>query len=125
MISYIVGAILNTILNFILIPSYCLLGAAVATLITELVVLIIQCFYLRDMLFLVLPTTNIIPIVIAATLSIPVLYLTSHMFVIQAVRVCIGGVCYVLCYIVLLYFLKEPDAIQFLTKGKTFLRKFL
>lgn len=46
-ISVIAGAIVNVILNFILIPIYKSLGAAIATVISEFVVTSVQLFYVR------------------------------------------------------------------------------
>ncbi|RPK15249.1 oligosaccharide flippase family protein [Priestia endophytica] len=46
----VLGAILNFILNLVLIPEYKATGAATATLITELIILIIQIYFLRSIL---------------------------------------------------------------------------
>lgn len=50
LISIICGAIVNFILNIIFISNYRSAGAAFATLIAEVMVLIIQCIYMRDFL---------------------------------------------------------------------------
>ncbi len=45
------GALIDLLLNFILIPSYGVSGAAFATMIAEFVVLCVQIYYTRDLLF--------------------------------------------------------------------------
>ena len=47
-VSVVCGAIINTILNFILINKYDALGAVVATVIAELTVLLVQIFFVRN-----------------------------------------------------------------------------
>ena len=48
--SIICGAVVDFILNLILIPRIASSGAALATTIAEIVVLIVQCIYLKDIL---------------------------------------------------------------------------
>lgn len=50
LISIICGAVLDFLLNLLLIPNYGASGAAFATLLAELLVLIVQCIYLRQLL---------------------------------------------------------------------------
>lgn len=50
LISVIVGAVVDLILNVIFIPKYAAAGAALGTLAAEVAVLIVQVIYLRDML---------------------------------------------------------------------------
>lgn len=50
MYSYIAGAVVDLVLNWILIPRYAALGAALGTLAAELVVLAVQAVFLRGML---------------------------------------------------------------------------
>ncbi len=50
LISVVAGAVVDFVLNLFLIPHFASAGAAFATVMAELVVLIIQCVYLKDML---------------------------------------------------------------------------
>ena len=55
----IVGALTNVILNLILIPKYSLYGAAIATLITNFLILLIIIFYTRKFTFIRFPILKI------------------------------------------------------------------
>ena len=50
LVSIVGGAVLDFILNLALIPNYGASGAAFATLLAELLVLVVQCYYLRQLL---------------------------------------------------------------------------
>ena len=50
LISIVCGAVVDFVLNLILIAKYGAAGAAFATLLAELVVLVVQCVYLKDTL---------------------------------------------------------------------------
>lgn len=50
LVSIVGGAVLDFVLNLLLIPNYGASGAAFATLLAELLVLIVQCYYLRQLL---------------------------------------------------------------------------
>lgn len=73
LISEIAGAIVDLILNFILIPDYGVAGAAIGTLIAEFVVLYIQLFSIRDKLvelFSQIPLLKIVLTGLIASLTI-------------------------------------------------------
>lgn len=48
--STVIGAVVNLILNFILIPLFSVTGAALSNVISELIVLVIQVYFLREMI---------------------------------------------------------------------------
>ncbi|WP_195986698.1 flippase [Clostridium sp. D53t1_180928_C8] len=50
--SVIAGAIINVIINYFLIPKFGAIGAAIATVITEIVVCIYQIYYVRDEIYI-------------------------------------------------------------------------
>ena len=50
LVSIVGGAVLDFVLNLLLIPNYGAVGAAFATLLAELLVLVVQCYYLRQLL---------------------------------------------------------------------------
>lgn len=66
LVSIIYGAVLDFVLNLILIPEYGASGAAFATLMAETVVLVVQCIYLRGMLKTILGELSIVKVISAA-----------------------------------------------------------
>ena len=68
--SIMCGAVVDFILNLILIPKMASSGAALATTIAELVVLIVQCVYLKDILKDIVKNVNTIKISVAIILGI-------------------------------------------------------
>ena len=79
-ISTVVGAIVNIILNSILIPLYSATGAALATTIAELSVLLVQVYFIRSHLNNMLQIQNIIKIFISGIVATLIL-LTNNYFI--------------------------------------------
>ena len=48
--SVVIGAVVNVIVNFILIPKYASIGAILASVIAEILIFIIQLYYIRDVI---------------------------------------------------------------------------
>ena len=67
--SEIAGAVVDVIINIVLIPKYASLGAAVGTLVAEFVVLLVQWWALRDELQNVFRSINYIHIVMGVALG--------------------------------------------------------
>ena len=67
--SIVCGAVVDFILNLILIPKMASSGAALATTIAEIVVLIVQCVYLKDILKDIVKNVNTIKISVAIILG--------------------------------------------------------
>lgn len=67
--SILCGAGVDLVLNLVLIPQYASFGAAFATVIAELVVLVVQCVYLRGILGVILREVNFCKIVAALLLA--------------------------------------------------------
>ena len=63
--SILAGAAVDFLLNLVLIPDYASAGAAFATVMAELIVLAVQCFYLRDILIGLMRNINLKKILIA------------------------------------------------------------
>ena len=63
------GAGVDLILNLVLIPKYASFGAAFATVIAELVVLIVQCIYLKGMFKFILKEVDFFKIAAAVLLA--------------------------------------------------------
>lgn len=77
--SIVCGAILNFLLNIMWIKEYGAAGAALATLLAELVVLVVQCIYLRSMLWEMLHQISIRKNIIAAGVASFGLWLVREM----------------------------------------------
>nr|WP_265588463.1 polysaccharide biosynthesis C-terminal domain-containing protein [Gemella palaticanis] len=67
--SVISGSIVSLLLNFILIPNYSFIGAAIANLLAELVVLIIQSYYIKNYLVKVINDIQFLQVIVAIILS--------------------------------------------------------
>ena len=63
------GAVVDFLLNLLLIPKMASQGAALATMIAEVVVLIVQCLYLRDMIKDIVKAVSGVKIVVAMILG--------------------------------------------------------
>ena len=63
--STLVGAIVDLILNMLLIPRYGAAGAAMGTLFAELVVLLVQLFFIRTQLSIILQPIHLFKILVA------------------------------------------------------------
>lgn len=63
------GAVVDFFLNLLLIPKMASQGAALATMIAEVVVLIVQCLYLRDMIKDIVKAVSGVKIVVAMILG--------------------------------------------------------
>lgn len=119
-LSVICGAILNVILNLLLIPKYGAFGAVIATIIGEFTVTLIQVVLIKKYI-------NVIPYILESWKSllssiimyIGVHYLTIKMldgFLTNIIQVLIG----VLIYIIIMYILKSEIQIDIYTKVKHF-----
>lgn len=62
------AAVVNVILNFVLIPRYGLFGASLATFITEVLILSITFYYIQDLVRIQLPRVLIIKIIFSSIL---------------------------------------------------------
>ena len=67
--SILCGAVVDFFLNLLLIPKMASQGAALATMIAEVVVLIVQCLYLRDMIKDIVKAVSGVKIVVAMILG--------------------------------------------------------
>lgn len=76
-ISTIVGAIVNLVLNIVLIPMWSSAGAALATTIAELFVLIVQINYIKSLISKFIDLKNQVKIISACFISIIILVLNN------------------------------------------------
>jgi len=112
------GAILDFVLNLIVIPKFSANGAALSTLLAEGMVLLLQCWFLRDVLWSYIRQVQcwkiVIALAVASVMTIPVkIWIDSGVFVTLLVSAIIffGG------YAVVLLLLKEPFVSEILNSG--------
>lgn len=112
------GAILDFVLNLIVIPKFSANGAALSTLLAEGMVLMLQCWFLRDVLWSYIRQVQcwkiVIALAVASVMTIPVkIWIDSGVFVTLLVSAIVffGG------YAVVLLFLKEPFVSEILNSG--------
>lgn len=112
------GAILDFVLNLIVIPKFSANGAALSTLLAEGMVLLLQCWFLRDVLWSYIRQVQcwkiVIALAVASVMTIPVkIWIDSGVFVTLLVSAIVffGG------YAVVLLFLKEPFVSEIVNSG--------
>lgn len=112
------GAILDFVLNLIVIPKFSANGAALSTLLAEGMVLLLQCWFLRDVLWSYIRQVQcwkiVIALAVASVMTIPVkIWIDSEVFVTLLVSAIVffGG------YAVVLLLLKEPFVSEILNSG--------
>lgn len=112
------GAILDFVLNLIVIPKFSANGAALSTLLAEGMVLLLQSWFLRDVLWSYIRQVQcwkiVIALAVASVMTIPVkIWIDSGVFVTLLVSAIVffGG------YAVVLLFLKEPFVSEILNSG--------
>lgn len=112
------GAILDFVLNLIVIPKFSANGAALSILLAEGMVLLLQCWFLRDVLWSYIRQVQcwkiVIALAVASVMTIPVkIWIDSGVFVTLLVSAIVffGG------YAVVLLLLKEPFVSEILNSG--------
>lgn len=122
-LSTIVGAFVNLLLNFYLIPEYGAAGAAFATTIAEFTVLLVQIYMIRSRLNDIFDKYNFGKILFASIISTFLLILVYFNINIDKVfiKLCIDGFLFFSIFIVLCYFVKEKTTIEL---AKKFICKF-
>lgn len=108
-ISTIVGAIVNVILNSILIPAYSAAGAALATTIAELSVVIVQLYFIKDHMISMIDIKNYMKILFACIISTVILAINNMTIHIDSSFITIieTGILYFAIYGLLLLIMKE------------------
>ncbi|MEF9999210.1 MAG: flippase [Lachnospiraceae bacterium] len=112
------GALIDFVLNLWLIPKMGASGAAFATMIAELVVLIIQCYYLQDILHVLRRDINLRKISVALICGSGVAILVKHYLVGSPFLVlCVSAVGFFGVYAIMLLVQKETIALEVLQTG--------
>ena len=110
--SEVAGAVVDVIINALLIPRMASVGAAIGTLIAELVVLIVQFVYLKGKIFTALKNVHYIRIVVAIIVSgIAVIWIKTFEFG-NFVTLCISASLYFAVYGMILLLSKEPLVVE-------------
>ena len=124
------GAAVDFVLNLILIPNYASSGAAFATVMAELVVLVVQCIYLRDILAGLMRDIDlkkILTALVCAGIVGVLLHMNINMqsaSLIMALAVLAGeAVVFFGIYGGLLLLMKEPIVMEILDMGLSMIRR--
>ena len=103
-LPFIVGAILNIVLNLCLIPIYGHIGAAIATSITELVMLIMAWYILHKSTPVPVIINMIRPVIAASLMAMFIIYFIElNLFML----IPLGGIIYAISLLVLGFLSKE------------------
>ncbi len=124
LISIICGAVLDFVLNLVLIGRYGASGAAFATLLAELIVLAVQCVYLKDMLSKVVREISLGKTAAALTAAgIVGGVLKMQLELPSFIMICITGVAFYGVFGMALLLMKEPFILEMWEMVKNMLYK--
>lgn len=122
--SIVAGAVLDFVLNLVLIPKFASSGAAFATAMAEAVVLIIQCIYLKEMLHGLLKDIPFAKIAVAlVSASVLAVILNSATDFSPFVTMAVSAVLFFGVYGGLLLLMKEPLVLEIKDMGINLLRR--
>ncbi len=107
MISTFVGAIVDLILNAIFIPHFGAEGAAIGTLVAELVVLIVQLIYLKEDVVYLYSNQGYIKMVVALIFATISAYIVKIFINVIFLKLVVSAVMFFGIYLVMLYIMKE------------------
>ena len=124
LISVIVGAVIDLLLNFTLISSYGSSGAAFATMIAEFAVLLVQIYYTRDLLFKIIHQIVGIRYLFTVGISALGMILVKILQLSYFWLLCVEGIIFFGSYAVILVLLKDDFIINFLENFYKKLKKF-
>lgn len=108
LISILYGAVLDFVLNLVLIPKFGASGASFATLMAEGIVLTVQCIYLRKMLKDILHELSLGKVGIASAVSLGVgIVLKNIVALTPFVTICVTGIVFFAVYFLILLIMRE------------------
>ena len=97
--SVVTGAILNVILNFILIPICGAIGAIIASVIAEVAIAIVQYYYVKKQINIHVFKKSYLKYIISGVLMFAVVYVMGIFmeptFITTMLQICVGGVIYI------------------------------
>lgn len=106
-VSVTLGAIINIILNFILIPQYKAIGSCVSTVIVEFVVTLIQYIYVRKNIIKRNLIKSLLKYIVASAFMFSIVRFIGIYMGAQIITTIIQGIVGVIIYVVVLGLLKE------------------
>ena len=110
--SVIVGAVVDVILNFILIPKYSAAGAALGTVIAELCVLIFQVIVMKKYVLDNIKNQEYIKIISAILLAITISFYLVKFSYNNLFAIIISALSFFIVYTIILYLTKEKTTIE-------------
>lgn len=125
MISTFAGAIVDLILNTIFIPHFGAEGAAIGTLVAELVVLIVQLIYLKDDVVYLYSNQEYIKIVVALIFATIFAYIVKIFVRGIFLKLVVSALLFFSIYLMILYIMKENVVTENVNRilGKVLKRK--
>lgn len=120
--SVIAGAIVNLIVNFLLIPKFSSTGAAIGTLVAEIVVWVVQYCLLRDYVKKSYNQVHYIPIIIGIIVGSFLSFGIKYLYIGNFLTLVISSITFFASYILVLVIAKESLIIDIKNQ---LLRKFL
>jgi len=123
--SEICGAIVNIIINALLIPKYAAYGAAIGTLIAEICVFLVQFWATREYVVSVYKKMNYKYIIIGCSLSTILSYwiVRNLRGTTNIIIVLCSGVLFFSCYCIVLIIMKEPEILGVLCNIVSLVKK--
>lgn len=115
--AVICGAFADLILNVLLMPSYGIYGAAVATLLAEVIQMSIQTYYAKENLKNKIDKDVIGKILLSALISGGIVIVVKNIFNISPIiNVAITCILFGICYIICMYLFKINEIVEILNK---------
>ncbi|WP_051541827.1 flippase [Clostridium lundense] len=115
MVAVVIGAVIDFILNLLLMPRYGCIGAAVATLMAEITQMIIQSWYARKYILHNINYKTIIKTIIATAIAVVfTLVLNNYLNVNALLSLIILGVAFFTTYGTILFILREPLVYEYI-----------
>lgn len=118
----ILGAIIDVIINFLLIPNMASFGATIGTLVAEFVVLIVMYMGIKEIVCSELKKVNYLAVVISVVIGTILTFWLKYIDINNWVKVCISGILFFSSYIVFLLIRKETIAVSIFDDLKLKLR---
>lgn len=113
LLSEICGAVVDVILNLLLIPSFSASGAAIATVIAEICVLFVQVYELDDLILLAIKNIEYKKISVAIVISILLGYFCKYIRFGLFLKLTISLIIFFGVYFIILLALKDELVVEF------------
>ena len=111
-----ISAIINVLLNLIFIPILGINGAAITTLISELLVLFLSIWYAKKKIHISIKITTILPGIIASVLVTCACICVKNIFTNYIIQILFSVLFSLILYIVITYLLKDEFSVDFIDK---------